>query len=131
VPRSERTRHLALAILAMSAILVMPAIRHPPRAAAAGLEPCTHGTARPEVDPMDALPLPALAPGPRSVLPGPGGEPLLGRLRGLVGREVALDTAGGTVEGMLLSCTARSAWVVAGDVDHVVALPHLLDVRAR
>ena len=29
------------------------------------------------------------------------------------------------VEGTLLSCTTRSAWIVVGDVDHVVALPHL------
>ncbi|HJR26508.1 MAG TPA: hypothetical protein VJ804_13620 [Acidimicrobiales bacterium] len=52
-------------------------------------------------------------------------------LRPLVGAQVALDTAGGLVEGTLLSCTARSAWIVVGDVDHVVALPHLRAVHLR
>jgi hypothetical protein len=84
-----------------------------------------------EVDPMDALPLPATSTGDPCAWQARGGDPLLPQLRGLVGHEVQLLTAGGTLEGVLLSCTARSAWVVAGDVDHVVALPHLLDVRAR
>jgi hypothetical protein len=84
---------------------------------------------------MDALPVVGSTPsGPcPSSRPGSGqgrGSPLLARLRGLVGCEVHLDTPGGSLEGTLLSCTARSAWVVAGDVDHVVELPHLLDVRA-
>ena len=52
-------------------------------------------------------------------------------LRPLVGAQVALDTAAGLVEGTLLSCTARSAWIVVGDVDHVVALPHLRAVHRR
>ena len=52
-------------------------------------------------------------------------------LRPLVGAQVALDTAGGRVEGTLLSCTTRSAWIVVGDVDHVVALPHLRAVHLR
>ena len=52
-------------------------------------------------------------------------------LRRLVGGQVALDTAAGLVEGTLLSCTARSAWIVVGDVDHVVALPHLRAVHPR
>ena len=52
-------------------------------------------------------------------------------LRPLVGSEVAADTAGGRVEGTLLSCTSRSAWIVVGDVDHVVALPHLLAIYRR
>ena len=52
-------------------------------------------------------------------------------LRPLVGSEVAADTAGGRVEGTLLSCTARSAWIVVGDVDHVVALPHLRAIYRR
>ena len=30
-----------------------------------------------------------------------------------------------TWRARLLSCTARSAWIVSGDEDHVVALPHL------
>ncbi len=45
--------------------------------------------------------------------------------------EVAADTAGGPVEGTLLSCTSRSAWIVVGDVDHVVALPHLRAIHRR
>ena len=62
-----------------------------------------------------------------------GGDPgvSLHDLRPFVGGEVALETAAGRVEGTLLSCTARSAWVVVGDVDHVVALPHLLAVHRR
>jgi hypothetical protein len=52
-------------------------------------------------------------------------------LRPLVGAQVALETAAGHVEGTLLSCTARSAWIVVGDVDHVVALPHLRSIHRR
>ncbi len=58
------------------------------------------------------------------------GDPVsLTALRALVGAEVAVDTASSHLEGTLLSCTARSAWLVCGDVDHVVALPHLRSVR--
>ena len=52
-------------------------------------------------------------------------------LRLLVGAEVAAHTASGSLIGTLLSCTTRSAWIVAGDVDHVVALPHLLSISRR
>ena len=52
-------------------------------------------------------------------------------LRALVGAEVCALTLGGTLEGTLLSCTSRSAWIVAGDVDHVVALPHLHHIHRR
>jgi hypothetical protein len=52
-------------------------------------------------------------------------------VRTMIGSEVAVETAGGALEGTLLSCTARSAWIVAGDVDHVVALPHLHAIRRR
>jgi hypothetical protein len=55
----------------------------------------------------------------------------LAMLRALVGAEVTVDTASAHLEGTLLSCTARSAWLVCGDVDHVVALPHLRSVRLR
>ncbi len=55
----------------------------------------------------------------------------LHHLRTLIGAEVAADTAGGALEGTLLSCTARSAWIVVGDVDHVVALPHLHRIHRR
>ncbi len=49
----------------------------------------------------------------------------LHRLRTFVGHQVAVDTDTGHMEGTLLSCTSRSAWIVSDDVDHVVALPHL------
>jgi len=52
-------------------------------------------------------------------------------LRPLVGAEVAADTDTGHVEGMLLSCTTRSAWIVGDDIDHVVALPQLHAIRRR
>jgi hypothetical protein len=52
-------------------------------------------------------------------------------LRLLVGAEVAAHTATGALEGTLLSCTRRSAWIVVGDVDHVVALPHLHAIHRR
>ena len=52
-------------------------------------------------------------------------------VRTLIGAEVAVETVGGALVGTLLSCTARSAWIVAGDVDHVVALPHLHAIRRR
>jgi hypothetical protein len=61
-----------------------------------------------------------------------GGDSIsLHDLRPLVGTEVAVDTDTGHVEGTLLSCTARSAWIVVGDVDHVVALPQLHHIRRR
>lgn len=52
-------------------------------------------------------------------------------LRLLVGAEVTAHTAGGALDGTLLSCTTRSAWIVSGDVDHVVALPHLHAIHRR
>jgi hypothetical protein len=52
-------------------------------------------------------------------------------LRPLVGATVAAQTAGGSLEGTLLSCTARSAWIVVDDLDHVVPLPHLLAIHRR
>jgi hypothetical protein len=52
-------------------------------------------------------------------------------LRPLIGAEVAVDTDLGPLEGTLLSCTKQSAWIVAGDVDHVVALPHLHGIHRR
>jgi hypothetical protein len=62
---------------------------------------------------------------------GPDGGVTLHQLRAHVGAEVAVETASGPIEGTLLSCTTRSAWIVAADVDHVVALPHLLGIRRR
>lgn len=55
----------------------------------------------------------------------------LHELRTLIGTEVAAQTVAGAIEGTLLSCTTRSAWIVVGDVDHVVALPHLRSINRR
>ena len=55
----------------------------------------------------------------------------LHQLRTLVGADVAAQTRSGPIEGTLLSCTTRSAWIVVGDVDHVVALPHLQSIHRR
>jgi hypothetical protein len=52
-------------------------------------------------------------------------------LRPLVGARVAAETAGGAIEGTLLSCTMRSAWIVVDDLDHVVPLPHLFAISRR
>ena len=52
-------------------------------------------------------------------------------LRRLVGAPVAAQTATGPIEGTLLSCTARSAWIVVDDLDHVVPLPRLLAIHRR
>ena len=49
----------------------------------------------------------------------------LARLRRFVGHRVAVDTDCEHVEGTLVSCTPRSAWIVSDDEDHVVALPNL------
>ena len=50
-------------------------------------------------------------------------------LRTLVGAEVEAETISGHVEGTLLSCTSRSAWIVEGDVDHVLALPAIQSIH--
>ena len=52
-------------------------------------------------------------------------------LRTLIGAEVAAQTVAGPIEGTLLSCTTRSAWIVVDDVDHVVALPQLTSIHRR
>ncbi|MGE3621046.1 MAG: hypothetical protein AB7L84_11350 [Acidimicrobiia bacterium] len=54
-----------------------------------------------------------------------------GHLRALVGSDVALDTSAEHLEGRLLSCTHRSAWLVCGDEDRVIALPEVQSVHAR
>lgn len=69
--------------------------------------------------------------GAAEALDGDGVGVTLHDLRMLVGAEVTAETAGGLIEGTLLSCTSRSAWIVVGDVDHVVALPHVLHMRPR
>ena len=50
-------------------------------------------------------------------------------LRPLVGAVIEAETVGGHLEGTLLSCTSRSAWIVAGDVDHVVSLPSIHSIH--
>jgi len=62
---------------------------------------------------------------------GSSGGMSLHDLRPLVGARVAAETVGGAIEGMLLSCTARSAWIVVDDLDHVVPLPHLVAIQRR
>jgi hypothetical protein len=52
-------------------------------------------------------------------------------LRPLVGARVAAETVGGGIEGTLLSCTSRSAWIVVDDLDHVVPLPQLFAIQRR
>jgi len=69
--------------------------------------------------------------GAAEALDGGGDGVSLHDLRSLVGTEVAAETASGALEGTLLSCTSRSAWIVVGDVDHVVALPHLQAIHRR
>jgi hypothetical protein len=58
-------------------------------------------------------------------------EVTLHHMRTHVGAEVSLETVAGTIVGTLLSCTSRSAWLVAADVDHVVALPNVLSITRR
>lgn len=61
-----------------------------------------------------------------------GGERIsLHDLRPLVGARVAAETVGGALEGTLLSCTSRSAWIVVDDLDHVVPLRLLFAIRRR
>jgi hypothetical protein len=60
---------------------------------------------------------------------GDGDGVSLHDLRTMVGAEVEAETAGGHLEGTLLSCTARSAWIVAGDEDHVLALPTIHSIH--
>ncbi|HEX2383628.1 MAG TPA: hypothetical protein VHI95_13380 [Acidimicrobiales bacterium] len=47
-----------------------------------------------------------------------------------VGSEVAVETTTGTVQGTLLSCTTRSLWLVAGEVDVVVPMTIVNSVHA-
>ena len=69
--------------------------------------------------------------GAAEALHGGGDGVSLHDMRMLVGIEVTAETASGLIEGTLLSCTSRSAWIVVGDVDHVVALPHLHRIYRR
>jgi hypothetical protein len=43
-------------------------------------------------------------------------------VRTLVGTEVDVETAAGTLHGVLLSCTAQSLWLVADENDLMVPL---------
>jgi hypothetical protein len=47
----------------------------------------------------------------------------------LVGSEVAVETTMGTVHGTLLSCTARSLWLVAGEDDVMVPMTSVNSVH--
>ncbi len=59
-----------------------------------------------------------------------GSSPILPHhLRGFIGAPVVARTTSGDIHGTLLSCTTRSAWIVVGDVDHLVALAHLCSIR--
>ncbi|MSO86521.1 MAG: hypothetical protein EXQ71_03245 [Acidimicrobiia bacterium] len=59
-----------------------------------------------------------------------GNSPILPHhLRSFLGAPVVARTTTGDIHGTLLSCTTRSAWIVVGDVDHVVALAHLRSIR--
>lgn len=69
--------------------------------------------------------------GAAEALDGVGDGVSLHDLRMLVGAEVAAETRTEVIVGTLLSCTSRSAWIVVGDVDHVVALPHLHRIHRR
>lgn len=62
---------------------------------------------------------------------GSDGGITLHSLRPLIGAEVSAETSSGHVQGTLVSCTASSAWIVAGDVDHLVALAHLHHISRR
>jgi hypothetical protein len=50
-------------------------------------------------------------------------------VRTLVGYEVAVETTTGVVRGTLLSCTARSLWIVAGEDDFVVPMTRVQSVH--
>jgi hypothetical protein len=52
-------------------------------------------------------------------------------LRAMVGAVVVIDTPREHLEGTLVSCTRRSAWLVCGDEDRVVALPEVRAAHRR
>ncbi len=50
-------------------------------------------------------------------------------LRPLVGSSVTVETDAGPVHGRLLSCTARSLWLIDdGELDVVLTLDHVVSV---
>ncbi len=51
-------------------------------------------------------------------------------VRTLVGAEVDVVTATGVVRGTLVSCTARSLWLVAGEDDLMVPMAAVHSVHA-
>jgi hypothetical protein len=51
-------------------------------------------------------------------------------VRTLVGAEVDVETTTGVVHGTLLSCTARSLWLVAGEDDVMVPMTAVHSVHA-
>lgn len=50
-------------------------------------------------------------------------------LRPLVGSSITVETDAGLVHGTLLSCTARSLWLIDdGELDVVLTLDHVVSV---
>jgi hypothetical protein len=49
--------------------------------------------------------------------------------RPLLGSEVEVETGSAVVHGMLLSCTIRSLWLVAGELDVMVDAADVRSVR--
>lgn len=56
---------------------------------------------------------------------------LTAEVRTLVGTEVDVETAAGVVRGTLLSCTARSLWLVAGEDDLMVPIASVRSVHSK
>jgi molybdopterin-binding protein len=52
-------------------------------------------------------------------------------VRTLVGSEVDVETAAGIVHGTLLSYTAQSLWLVAGDDDFMVPIASVRSVHSQ
>jgi hypothetical protein len=52
-------------------------------------------------------------------------------VRTLVGSEVDVETAAGTVHGTLLSYTAQSLWLVAGEDDLMVPISSVRSVHSQ
>jgi hypothetical protein len=52
-------------------------------------------------------------------------------VRTLVGSEVDVETAAGIVHGTLLSCTAQSLWLVAGEDDLMVPTASVRSVHSQ
>jgi len=51
------------------------------------------------------------------------------QVRRLLGTEVDVETSAGVLHGMLVSCTTRSLWLVAGEDDLMVPLDRVDSVH--